>query len=95
MMAPDIVNVIPRAPYTVRVIFADGEARDVDIDPLLDSEVFGPLRDPHEFARVFVDPETRTVAWPSGADLDPDVLYDPSLRPVGAGARVTVLVPAA
>jgi hypothetical protein len=45
-MAPDIVNVIPRVPYTVREIFADGEARDVDIEPLLDSDVFGPVRDP-------------------------------------------------
>jgi hypothetical protein len=92
-MAPDIVTVIPRAPYTVRVIFADGEARDVDIEPLLDSKVFGPLRDPGEFAKAFVDPETRTIAWPNGADLDPDVLYDTSLT-AGTGARVTVLLPA-
>jgi hypothetical protein len=93
-MAPDIVTVIPRSPYTVRVIFADGEARDVDIEPLLDSKVFGPLRDPVEFDKAFVDPETRTIAWPNGADLDPDVLYDTSLKAVGTGARVTVLVPA-
>ena len=36
-MAPDVVTVIPRAPYVVRVVFADGEVRDVDIlyDPSL------------------------------------------------------------
>ena len=27
------------------------------------------------FAQVRVDPETGTVAWPNGADLDPDVLH--------------------
>jgi len=37
--------------------------------------VFAPLRDPAYFAQVRVDPELGTVAWPNGADLDPDVLY--------------------
>ena len=76
-MAPDIVAAIPRDPYVVRVVFADGEVRDVDIEPLLDGPVFEPLQDPVEFGKVSVDPETRTIAWPNGADLDPDVLYDP------------------
>ena len=34
-----------------------------------------PLRDANEFAAVRVNPELGTVYWPSGADLDPDVLY--------------------
>jgi hypothetical protein len=89
-MAPDVVAAIPRTPYVVRVLFADGEVRDVDIEPILDGPVFQPLRHPEEFAKVFVDPETHTVAWPNGADLDPDVLYDPSLRPAGGrGPDVT------
>jgi hypothetical protein len=95
MMAPDVVTVIPRSPYVVRVVFADGEVRDVDIEPLLDGQVFAPLRDAEEFAKAHVDQETGTVAWPNGADLDPDVLYDTSLRPAsGRGPRVRVLVPA-
>ena len=93
-MAPDIIAAIPRKPYVVRVVFADGEVRDVDVDPLLDGEVFRPLKDPHEFEKVHVDPETHTLTWPNGADLDPDVLYDPTLKPAsGRGARVTVLSP--
>jgi Protein of unknown function (DUF2442) len=96
VIAPDIVAAIPRGPYVVRVVFADGEVRDVDIEPLLDGPVFEPLQDPVEFGKVSVDPETRTIAWPNGADLDPDVLYDPALRPAsGRGPRITVLRPAA
>lgn len=92
-MVPDVVTVIPRAPYIVRVVFADGEVRDVDIEPLLDGQVFAPLRDPDEFAKAFVDPETHTLAWPNGADLDPDILYDVTLKPAGRSPRVSVLAP--
>ena len=74
-MAPRITGVAPLAPYTVRVTFADGEVRDVDIEPLLDRGVFQPLRDPARFAEAHLDPETRTLAWPGGVDLDPDVIY--------------------
>ena len=93
-MAPSIVAAIPRHPYVVRVVFADGEVRDVDIEPVLDGPVFEPLRDPDAFGAVYVDEETRTIAWPNGADLDPDVLYDPSLESAsGRGPRITVLSP--
>lgn len=37
--------------------------------------VFKVWSDPAEFAKVFVDPATGTVAWPGGIDLDPDQLY--------------------
>jgi hypothetical protein len=65
------------------------------MEPVLDGPVFEPLRDPAQFAGVYVDPETRTIAWPTGADIDPDVLYDPSLEPAsGRGPRITALSPA-
>jgi hypothetical protein len=34
-----------------------------------------PLRDRAYFRQVRVDPELRTVVWPNGFDLDPDVLH--------------------
>ena len=37
--------------------------------------VFAPLADPREFARVRVSADAGTILWPTGADLDPDVLY--------------------
>jgi hypothetical protein len=36
--------------------------------------VFAPLRDPLVFAQVAVDPETRTIVWPNGADFAPEFL---------------------
>ena len=46
----------------------------VDFEPWLDAPVFEPLKDPACFTRFFVD--GGTVAWPDGADVAPETLYD-------------------
>ena len=74
-VAPEMVAAIPRPKHTVRIMFADGEVRDVDITPLLDTPAFSPLRDPATFAQVKVDEDTGTISWPGDIDLDPDVIY--------------------
>ena len=94
MIAPDIISVVALNPYVVRVGFSDGEVRDVDIEPLLNGTVFAPLRDPHEFRQVRVDEETGAVAWPGGADLDPDVIYGTAPAARQPAARVTTPQPA-
>jgi len=94
MMAPAVVSVVPLEPYVVRVTFADGEIRDVDIEPLLDGPVFAALRDPDEFKRVGVDEQTGAVAWSNGADLDSDVIYGIALATREPSARVTTPHPA-
>ncbi len=78
-IAPPMTSAVALDDYVVRVMFADGEIRDVDLSRFLDGPVFGPLRDWQLFRRVTIDPESRTVTWPNGADLDPDVIYMPSL----------------
>lgn len=88
-IAPRMAAAVPMDPHVVRVLFVDGEVRDVDMEAMLDGPVFGPLRDPDLFKQVSVDPETRTIAWPGGADLDPEVIYDPSLKPDTAAVRIT------
>jgi hypothetical protein len=75
MIAPRVKAAIPLDPYVVKVVFADHEVRDVDIEPLLDGAVFEALRDPTLFQQVAVDEYGETIVWPNGADLDPDVLY--------------------
>lgn len=84
----DIVDVEVLPPHGLRVVFDDREVREVDLANQLDGPVFEPLRDPAEFARVSVDAETGTVAWPTGADLDPIVIYR-GLPPLNAATVET------
>ncbi len=68
--------VTPVSGFRVRIGFTDGSEREIDLEPYLRGPIFEPLRrDPALFAAVSVDPELRTVVWPNGADIDPDVLY--------------------
>jgi hypothetical protein len=91
-IAPEMVAVIPRPEHTVRIVFADGEVRDVDITPLLDTPAFSALRDPATFSQVKVDEETGTIMWPGDVDLDPDVIY--AALDLGPNkARIRVLTP--
>ena len=57
--------------YVLSMCFEDGSARTIDFEPILEGEVFGPLRDWQVFAQVKLDPEVHTLVWPSGADFDP------------------------
>lgn len=91
-IAPEMVAVIARPEHTVRIVFADGEVRDVDVTPLLDSPAFAPLRDPVLFEQVKVDEQTGTITWPGDVDLDPDVIY--AAQDLGPNrARIYVLAP--
>lgn len=61
---------------TVHLWFSDGSERIVDLTPFLWGPVFEEIAaDDEVFQRVRVDPEAGTIVWPSGADLDPDVLH--------------------
>ena len=72
----DITDVEVLHDHVVRVRFADGVERTVDLDPYLHGLVFAEIReDSAQFAAVTVDPDARTIVWPNGADLAPDVLY--------------------
>ena len=75
-MLKDIVEVKPLGDYRLYLRFEDGVAGEVDFAGRLRFDgVFAPLRDPAVFAQVRIHAELGTVAWPNGADLDPDVLY--------------------
>ena len=75
-MLKDIVAASPLSDYRLHLRFEDGVEGVVDLAPHLSFRgVFEPLRDPAYFALVRVDPESGTIVWPNGADLDPDVLY--------------------
>jgi hypothetical protein len=64
------------APYTLCIHFEDGTEQVIDFEPVLEGEIFAPLRDPELFRQVTIDPEADTLVWPNGADFDPATLYD-------------------
>lgn len=70
-----ISRVQPLPNYRLEIGFTDGSVGVVDLSDLVGQGVFARWNDPAEFAKVYVDPLTRTVAWPGDIDLDPDVLY--------------------
>ena len=58
--------------YKLRLWFSDGKIGDVDVSDVRDKgNLFADLRDPAYFAKVRVDPEVGTVAWPNGIDWLP------------------------
>lgn len=70
-----ITAVQPLPGLRVHITLTDGSERDLDLTPYLWGPVFEPLLTNRElFEQVFVDPVSKTIAWPNGADIDPDVL---------------------
>ncbi len=60
--------------YTLLVRFDDGSEQVINFEPVLYGEMWGPLRDPTFFNQVAIDPVAHTLAWPNGADFDPETL---------------------
>ncbi len=59
----------------VRIRFSDGVVGEIDLSSFAGKGVFAIWNDPEEFAKVFIDPENHTLAWPGGIDLCPETLY--------------------
>jgi hypothetical protein len=72
----DVVEVKALESYRIWVRFSDGVEGVIDLSDLMGQGVFRELAEPKEFAKIRVDPESRTVAWPNGVDLCPDALYE-------------------
>jgi Protein of unknown function (DUF2442) len=80
----DITGVEVIGEYRLRLTFEDGTVGDVDFTGRAWGGVFEPLRDPEYFARVTVDREAGTIAWPDGLDMAPEPLYAEALRNLAA-----------
>ena len=76
-MFPRITHVQHVRDYVLHLKFTNGEEADIDLGPRVRGRggVFSPLEDVDYFAQVTVDPVAKTLVWPNGVDLDPDVLY--------------------
>jgi hypothetical protein len=72
-----ITDAEPLDGFALRLSLTDGTTVDVDVERFLWGPVFEPIRaDRSLFEQVAVDPVSRTVCWPNGADIDPDVLVN-------------------
>jgi hypothetical protein len=82
-----VTAVEPLEGHSLRLTFDDGSERVVDLTADLWGPMGEPLRDPAVFREVRVDHELRTIVWPNGFDLDPDVLHGRSSLNVSPAAR--------
>jgi Protein of unknown function (DUF2442) len=64
------------ANYTLRVKFDDNTEQIINFEPVLQGEVYEPLRDLRFFNQVRLDTEVGTLVWPNGADFDPYMLHE-------------------
>jgi hypothetical protein len=71
---PTVIRATYRGDYRIELVFQDGVQAIVDFAQWLDGPVFEPLRDREYFRRFFID--GGTVAWPNGADIAPETLYE-------------------
>jgi len=60
--------------YVIETTFDDGTKKVIDFADWLRGPVFEPLKDKKYFRKFFLDGST--IAWPNGADIAPEALYD-------------------
>jgi hypothetical protein len=82
---PSVIRAEYRGGFRIRLTFNDLSERTVDFRPWLDGPVFEPLKDPAYFREFFVD--GGTVAWPNGADIAPETLYEAAASKGTRGKR--------
>ena len=78
----DITGVEVLGDHRLRLTFANGTSGEVDLGGREGGGVLAPLSDAGFFARVYVDDEAGTVAWPGGIDLAPEPLYEAARQAV-------------
>ena len=71
---PCVIRAVYRGEQRIHLTFNDGLEATIDFEEWLEGPVFEPLKDPGFFQRFFLD--GGTVAWPNGADIAPETLYE-------------------
>ena len=81
---PEVVEARYLKRFELDVTFQDGSRKAIDFSQWFTGPVFEPLRDVKYFRRFFLD--GGTVAWPNGADIAPETLYEaPTVGRIAAG----------
>ncbi|MGH9386956.1 MAG: DUF2442 domain-containing protein [Vicinamibacterales bacterium] len=87
---PHVIRATYEQGFRIHLTFNDGTSGSVDFEPWFSGPVFEPLKQTAYFRKFFLD--GGTVAWPNGADIAPETLYEaaqatrsnPALQPSGA-----------
>jgi hypothetical protein len=79
---PCVIRAEYRGSYRIHITFNDDSRKTIDFGEWLEGPVFEPLKDPDYFQNFFLD--GGTVAWPNGADVAPETLYE--ARPLDEAA---------
>jgi hypothetical protein len=74
-----VTKVKPAKDYLLILTFENGEVREFDMKPFLETGIFKELKDLTVFKSVRVSFDS--VEWNNEADFDPEVLYKNS-RPI-------------
>jgi len=69
MNIPTVVNASAIDEHTLLIVFTDGKTKKYDITPLLDKEMFEPLRNPTFFRNFHIESGGYAVAWNSEIDI--------------------------
>ena len=73
-MLPSVIKAKYVNDYLIEVKFNDGTKKIIDFEGWLTGPVFKPLRNKNYFKKFFIDGPT--IAWPNGADIAPETLYE-------------------
>lgn len=85
-MLPSVTKAKYVRDYLVEVKFNDGTKKVIDLESWLTGPIFRPLRSKTYFKKFFVDGPT--IAWPNGADIAPEALYEAKGVPLHSESKL-------
>jgi hypothetical protein len=73
-----VTDVKPLENYLLMLTFQNGEKRQFDMKPYLETGIFRELKDVRMFRTVKLCFDS--IEWDNEADIDPEVLYQKSIK---------------